>query len=242
MKTDIVQITNNRFSSRAFSFQHLMPYEYVKRFAKGKVILDAGTGNGYGANYLSDIAKEVVGIDVDEKLIAQAPDIFSKDNIRFFVNNVLDIKFPDGYYDIIISSQVIEHIGLKDLDTYLTEMSRVLKKDGIFFVSTLNLINNLKGKSPNRYDKSPKHVREFTPAELANFLRTRFSNVEVLGLHRSPRHACYNLLKKSGIFRKIPARLNPVKRFYEDKIDLNDFVYSRSKLKKSFDLMGICRK
>ena len=242
MKPDIMRITNDRFSSRAFSVQHLFPYQYIKQFVDGKIVLDAGTATGYGVYYLSEKAGEAVGIDIDEQEIEKAQKEYSRDNLVFKVNSVLDIEFADEYFDIIISSQVIEHIQMDSLDKYLSEIYRVLKKDGIFFVSTLNLINNLKGRSLDDYDKSPLHVKEFRPDELKEFLLKKFSNVEILGLHRGSRHGFYNLLKKSGIFKRMPDAFNPVKKFYNKTIDLTDFVYSPTNIDNSFDLLGICKK
>ena len=241
MKPDVMEITNDRFTSRTFSVQHLCPYEYIKGFVNDKIVLDAGTATGYGAYYLSEEAREVKGIDIDNGIIAKAKKEYFRDNLDFKVNSVLDIEFEDEYFDIIVSSQVIEHIPLDNLDKYLSEIYRVLKKDGIFFVSTLNLINNLKGRNPENYDKSPMHIKEFKPGELKEFLLKKFSDVEILGLHRGRRHKFYNLLKKSGIFKMKPDVLNPVKKFYNQTIDLKDFVYSTSNLDKTFDLLGICQ-
>ena len=153
MKLDIMQVTNDRFTSRAFSVQHLSPYEYIKQFVDGKIVLDAGTATGYGVYYLSEKAGEAAGIDINEQEIEKARKEYSRDNLVFKVNSVLEIEFADEYFDVIISSQVIEHIQMDSLDKYLSEIYRVLKKRGIFFVSTLNLINNLKGRSPRSEER-----------------------------------------------------------------------------------------
>lgn len=241
-----MQITSipDVFTTRAFYIQHLAPYEYVRRMAKGKIILDAGTSDGYGAYYLSETAKEVIAVDIEPAAIKKAQGLYGgkRNNLKFLTNNILNMTFLEGYFDMIISSQVVEHISLDGLDKYLSEIYRVLKKDGIFFISTLNLTNNLKGRSEKDYDKCPYHVKEFTAVELEKFLLTRFPEVEILGLHRGARHAFYAAFKKSGIFKMIPAKFNPVKRFYENAINIDDFVYSGCNMGSSFDLMGICRK
>jgi len=204
--------------------------------------LDAATGDGYGASHIANVAKEVVGIDIDKEEIKKAQQTYKKENLKFLLNNVIDMGFSDEYFDIVISSQTIEHIELDKLDKYLSEIYRVLKKDGIFFVSTLNLVHNLKGRSEPEYDKSPYHVKEFTPDDLEKFLLTRFSKVKMLGLHRGLRHSFYAMFKKNNIFKIMPNRFNPVKRFYENAINLKDFVYSPHNLNRCFDLMAICKK
>jgi len=233
----------DRFSTRAFYIQHLAPYEYAKQFAAGKTVLDAGTGDGYGARYLAKTAKEVIGIDINSQGIEAAQQAScGKNNLKFAINSVLDLDFPDEHFDVVISSQVVEHIELDKLDRYLCEIRRVLKKDGVFFISTLNLMSNLKGKSPHQYDKSPQHIKEFTSQQLKDFLDTRFSGVDILGLRRGPRHAFYNFLKKNKVFDRLPERFNPVSKYYNRVLGLRDFVYTRSGLNSAFDFLGVCRK
>ena len=48
--------------------------------------------------------------------------------------------------------------------------------------------------------------------------------------------------QKSGIFKMIPVKLNPVNRFFDNIIDLSDFKFTSRNLSKSMDLMGICHK
>ncbi|MCF7908515.1 MAG: class I SAM-dependent methyltransferase [Candidatus Omnitrophica bacterium] len=232
----------SKFTTRVFFMQHIAPYSYVRKFSVDKLVLDAGTSTGYGAFYLSQVAKLSVGMDINPEAICEAQKNYFRDNLKYLTGNVLEMQFPNEHFDIIISSQVVEHIELDKLDTYLSEIYRVLKKDGIFFVNTLNLLRNLKGRSIEDYDKNPHHVKEFRSEELREFLLRRFPRVEILGSRRGLRHNVYHLFKKSGIFKNAPDSLNPLKRFYENKISVDDFRYSSSNLDKSIDLLGVCRK
>jgi hypothetical protein len=68
---------------------------------------------------------------------------------------------------------VIEH--LEEQQKYLAEVARVLKDDGLFFVSTPNRAVYRQGLKPN-----PFHVREFDLAEFRAILGARFPRVTVL--------------------------------------------------------------
>ena len=207
------------FTDRAFFIQHIVPYEYAKKFSKSKVVLDAGTSKGYGAFCLSEAAKLAVGLDIDPEAIKSSQEAYQKDNLKYVLSSVLDIQFPDRYFDVIISSQVVEHIALDKLDTYLSELARVLKDDGVIFINTLNVLHNLKGRKPeDPYDKCTQHVKEFKPEEFREFLKRRFPKVEVLGLRRNFRHQVFHLLKKSGLLKKLPDKINPLCDFYQNKI------------------------
>ncbi len=77
--------------------------------------------------------------------------------------------------DRIVSFETIEHTTkYKEM---LNEFSRVLKPDGIAFISTPNfLINSPSGKIVN-----PFHTQEFVYDELKEVLQDVFSNVKIYG-------------------------------------------------------------
>jgi SAM-dependent methyltransferase len=83
-------------------------------------------------------------------------------------------KFPikDGSIDILFSLAVIEHI--KNIDHFMSECFRVLKPNGVIYLSTPNFRYSFRGF----YD-DPTHVRPFTEISLKETLKYYgFSNVE----------------------------------------------------------------
>lgn len=123
-------------------------------------ILDIGCGCGRIAihfiNYLNEQG-QYIGIDSNKKLIT-----YCKDNISV-TNNNFQFKFIDAYngayskdgkikcqdiifpiddesVDIVIMWSVFTHMYLEDIDSYLKEIHRVLKKGGLF-ISSFNLYN-----------------------------------------------------------------------------------------------------
>jgi len=77
-------------------------------------------------------------------------------------------------FDVVVSFEVIEH--LHDQQPYLREISRVLRPNGLFIVST-----------PNKYfygpngSNNPFHTREFTPDEFEALLSPYFSTINLYG-------------------------------------------------------------
>ncbi|MGI6390582.1 MAG: class I SAM-dependent methyltransferase [Kiritimatiellia bacterium] len=100
---------------------------------KGHRVLDIGCGDG---SLLEQIkGKSLHGIDISKEQLAKA---VQKGITVHQVN--LDsepIPYPAEHFDIIISSEVIEHVLVPDL--LLREARRVLNKDGIFILTTPNL-------------------------------------------------------------------------------------------------------
>ena len=83
------------------------------------------------------LGADVVGIDASNKNI-QVAKIHAK-------KNKLDIKYictsPENFetknkFDVILNMEIIEHVN--DVDFFLKSCSKLLKKNGIMFVATLN--------------------------------------------------------------------------------------------------------
>ncbi len=100
-------------------------------------ILDIGCGGGLLSEPMKRLGADVVGIDASNKNI-QVAKIHAK-------KNKLDIKYictsPEDFetknkFDVILNMEIIEHV--EDVDFFLKSCSKLLKKNGIMFVATLN--------------------------------------------------------------------------------------------------------
>ena len=86
-------------------------------------ILDFGFGEGFQSNYFKNLKLNVSAIDVEKK--KDLP----KNNIDFFIYDGKNIPFQNNTFDIIFSSNVLEHVP--NLDEIQAEIFRVLKDNGI---------------------------------------------------------------------------------------------------------------
>lgn len=145
-------------SKDTFYFEHLQRYDFSARFIKDKTVLDLGCGSGYGSRRLLDHkSKSVVAVDIDPKIINFAKKNYPHKKLSFKVANATKLPFNDNKFDVVVSFEVIEH--LKDYNTYIKEILRVLKPKGQFIFSTPN-------KLKHRANTSAYHFKEFTPLEL----------------------------------------------------------------------------
>lgn len=150
-------------------------YRFTKEKIKNKSILDYGCGGGYGTEYLSRFTnKLVVGFDIDKKTINVNKTFYSGIDNLIFTDNLNDLSS----YDVVVSFQVIEHLNRKDRETYLFNIKKHLKKNGIFVLATVNKnLTSYKLKKPIM----PFHVYEFYPQELKAKLEEYFNQVEMYG-------------------------------------------------------------
>jgi 2-polyprenyl-3-methyl-5-hydroxy-6-metoxy-1,4-benzoquinol methylase len=116
---------------------HLKRYEFARDLInENDVCGDFACGTGYGSVILSAKASEVIGADINEKVVAEIK-IRYKDNIkvRFLYADVLTLDYQD-YFDNIISFETLEHLEEENLKKALKIFNKALKPKGQLFFST----------------------------------------------------------------------------------------------------------
>ena len=192
-----------------FFAQHLSAYAFARPRVSGSRVLEVGFGDGYGAAYLAEAAREVVAVDVTAGNIPRARSKYPRPNLSFQEFDGLRLPFPDASFDAACTFQVIEHIPEPRILPWVAEIRRVLKPGSRLFVSTLNLDHARKPGKP--YEKLIYHEKEFTTPELESLLKEVFHRVTMHGLHPSAAHKIFLRLKKWGLrvdgyFRGITVR------------------------------------
>lgn len=103
-------------------------------------ILDLGCGEGLYTFTLanSDFRGEIVAFDFNAELLKRANNWVDKNKKINFTNGDLTkaLPFPNNYFDIIIFTEVLEHID--DEIKPLKEIYRILKNDGKLFLTVPN--------------------------------------------------------------------------------------------------------
>lgn len=140
------------------------PSESVVRFVNSVIkkerkkvgrILDIGCGNGRHIVYLVKEGFRVCGIDISQKSLdiatkwlSEATPLSRKGisfpmNADFNMGNASELKkgcvtaipYPDEYFDVVICFGVIDHLFFDDIETAIADIDRVLKPEGLVFLS-----------------------------------------------------------------------------------------------------------
>ena len=100
-------------------------------------ILDVGCGGGLLSEPMSKLGAEVVGIDASEKNIQVAKLHAKKNNLEIDYLCTSPENFTKKMkFDVVLNMEIVEHV--EDVDFFLKSSAKLLKKDGIMFVATLN--------------------------------------------------------------------------------------------------------
>lgn len=108
--------------------------------AKSGKILEIGCGAGNVSLELAKLGYEVSGIDISPTAInwARESALREKLNINFSVGNVTDLSlFPNNFFDMIFDGNCLHCIQPPDRMIVLQECFRVLKSNGLLFISSL---------------------------------------------------------------------------------------------------------
>ncbi|MFC1698997.1 class I SAM-dependent methyltransferase [Candidatus Omnitrophota bacterium] len=182
--------------------------EGIERFTKKGKLLDVGCGRGELLHLAQKRGWQACGAEISPSFAEYARGRFGL-NVR--VGEVKDLRFPDQEFDAISLVGVLQHTyNPKDL---LSELNRILKKDGVLFIEAMNgdsllykwgdLYYKLKGvdKTTNLSPTFPSYqIYGFSVVSLARLLQCtgfKIAKMQVKGgISRTEKHKAEGFLDK----------------------------------------------
>jgi SAM-dependent methyltransferase len=161
--------------------RHQVVYQRLATLCVGRDVLEAGCGEGYGADLIAGSARRVVAVDYDEAAVAHVRGRYPR--VEVMQANLAELPLPDASMDVVVNFQVIEHLW--DQGQFVRECARVLRPSGLLLISTPNRITFSPGRDT---PINPFHTRELNAAELTELLSDAgFTDVSVSGLFHGRR-------------------------------------------------------
>lgn len=99
----------------------------------GLNLLDAGCGTGWFSLWACRRGANVTAVDIGPRLLAQ---VRRKCGARTRLGDVLDLEFRDGAFDVVVSSECIEHT--RDPRRAVRELIRVCRPGGLAVITSNN--------------------------------------------------------------------------------------------------------
>lgn len=183
--------------------EHESRYHWATETVRDREVLDAGCGTGRGTAALAAAARRAVGVDIGEQAILDARERFGA-AAEFELGDLHELPFAAGSFDVAVCFEALAHV--RDPERVLDELRRVLRAEGLLFVSVPNAAVYPPG--------NPAHLREFRPDELEEALGERFANVR---LYRQQAHLV-SLIDDDAAFAQraedqdLPARVRRLAR------------------------------
>ena len=164
-------------------------------FSRVNRLLEVGCGNGklWKENHIDLRNREIFLSDVSEGMVEEVRKSLGSD-FNCIVCDAEKIPFKDDYFDAIIANHVLFY--LNDLDLGLSEIRRVLNKNGMFYCST--------------YGK--EHMKEIT-----DICKSFDSNVQLSN------HNLFDIFGLENGEELLTKYFSKIKRIdYEDSLEINE--------------------
>jgi len=131
----------------------------------GKV-LDIGCFNGFVLDILKEKGYDTYGVDASKTAV----DFCNQKGHKALEGDLEnEIPFENDYFDSVIGMEIIEHLA--DTDTFIREIKRVLKPNGVLVFSTPNFFS-LSRRIMTLFGINPYFEASFTyPPKMAGHLR-----------------------------------------------------------------------
>jgi ubiquinone/menaquinone biosynthesis C-methylase UbiE len=168
-------------------------------------ILEIGCGIGSIVAELSGQGYDITGTDISGEAIAYGLKKYG--DIKLQVQPAQDLQVEDETFDVVLSFDLFEHIA--QVDKHISEVYRVLRKDGLYLFQTPNKYSNVIFET--LYHKSLKwrraHPSLHTPGQLKRRLSRHGFETQFVKMNPVNEFTLNKLRKKlgpiSGIFKHI---------------------------------------
>jgi len=161
--------------------RHEVAYRQCEPLCAGQDILEAGCGEGYGADFIASVARRVVAVDYDPATVSHVRRRYPR--VQVVAANLAALPMPDASVDVVVNFQVIEHLW--DQPQFITECLRVLRPGGLLAISTPNRITFTPGSD---VPVNPFHTRELNAGELRELLAAGGFEIQSMsGVFHGPR-------------------------------------------------------
>ena len=175
-------------------------------------ILEIGCGIGSIVSELSGQGYDITGTDISGEAIDYGLKKYG--DIKLQVQPAEDLQFEDQTFDVVLSFDLFEHIAR--IDKHISEVHRVLRKDGFYLFQTPNKYSNVIFET--FYHKSliwrRAHPSLHTPGQLKRRLSKRGFEIKFVKMNPVNEFTLNKLRKKLGpisnIFKHINFRRLPL--------------------------------
>lgn len=190
-------------------------YSLAKNYSINKDVLEIACGSGTALGYLSEVARSVVGGDIDNDLlkIARANNENNfKTSVQFI--DAQNIEFPNSCFDTIIFFEAIYY--LENAKKFIEECLRILRPNGTIIISTVNC-------EWHGFNPSPFSTRYFKAADLIQLFPNTVSVSLLMSFLDLPKKSNYFI----SLIRRIAIFLNLVPKTMKGKQLLKRIFYGK---------------
>ena len=158
-------------------------------------ILDAGCGPGRDLLLLKKYGAKPIGIDNSTEMVKEAS---SRSGQNVYLMDLRDLDFLTEEFDGVWANACLHHLEEIDLELTLSELSRVIKKDGLVFTSVKRGDSEFFDKE---YPDNPRYFKKYWKSDLNRLARKANLSPVWSNVLKEPKTSWVQV-----IFRKVPSQ------------------------------------
>ena len=182
---------------------------FIKKYARGRLMLDVGCGTGVLAQRLKKEGFEVTGMDPSQKMLDIAKERFGGHLIKGSSDS---LPFENETFDCAVSIAVFHHIAdEKKVFKTISEMVRVVKKGGVIIIWDHNPLNPYWPVIMKKVPQDTGEERLIPAAEIkGGLIKNGISRIKIF--------------RKGFVPEFIPEWILPIFQFLERMLERTPFI------------------
>jgi SAM-dependent methyltransferase len=164
----VTEQTGDLVSQEALSMLYTR-YRFAAHYCAGKRVLEVACGPGLGMHYLAKHARFIVGGDYTLSLLRSARR--SSQSLPFIRMDAQALPFAEESIDVVVCYEALYYFP--DPDLFLAECRRVLTRQGLMLLCTVN------PEWPD-FNPSPQSRQYYSGTALMSLLQTRGFSTDLL--------------------------------------------------------------
>jgi ubiquinone/menaquinone biosynthesis C-methylase UbiE len=191
-------------------------YHFAARYVRGRRVLEVACGSGQGLGYIARSAQQIVGGDYTENLLNLAHAHYGR-TIPLVRLDAHFLPFHRESFEVVLLLEAIYYLA--QAEEFVAECRRILTKEGILVICTVN-------HDWSEFARSPFSTRYFSVPELKNLLvRQGFTHTEFFGAFPTTIHTLKHRLV--SLLRRLVVVLNLVPRTLEGREIFKRIFYGK---------------
>lgn len=165
----------------------LARYQFAaKMLGKCNHILELGCSDGIGTTILSEKAEKYTGIDLDKPALDSAKENLTNHSCAFLHDDFMGKRY--GFFDGIVSLDVVEHILPEFEKDYFDTVFNNLSENGIVIIGTPNITAAPYASTASQLG----HVNLYSQKRLLDVMKVYFHQVFPFGMNDETMHTGFD--------------------------------------------------
>ncbi|MBP9822394.1 MAG: class I SAM-dependent methyltransferase [Candidatus Pacebacteria bacterium] len=152
---------------------------FESMFGSSKSVLEIGCGTGRDSKVLIGLGFDHVGIDASEGMLKIAQELVPEG--KFKVGDFYNLEFSDNHFDGFWAAATFLHVPKADMPKILAEARRVIKPNGVGFISVKQKKGMDEGYIESKTTGTKRYFAFYEKEEFANILKE--NNFEVVKIN-----------------------------------------------------------